>query len=123
MSAISAYMLFKIREGGEDNPMNNGLQVLFFFMVLANFIIMGGVGYESRLDCNYLLVNETAVNASLITNSYEYICTERAGGSASWIYQLPVWLAGASALYLVLWLLLLVVSLLKQTFGSGGERE
>lgn len=121
MSIVSAYLLFKIKESENNNSMNNALQIMFFFMVLANFIIMGSAGYESRNDCSYLLTNST-VSANVTTNEYGFICTERVTGSASWVYRLPVWLSYASAMYLVVYLLMLVVNIIKG-FNKGGEYD
>jgi len=124
MASISAYMLFKVKENNESNDnnmMSAGLQVLFFFMVLSSFVLMGSAAFESRNDCEYLLTNVTTVNSNLTQNSYSYECTERITGAASWIYRLPVWLSLASALYLVVYLLQLIVSVIK-FFNKGGER-
>ena len=123
MASISAYMMFKLKETSTDkeDKITDSLQILFFFMVLASFVLMGSAGYESRNDCDYLLANTTVVNANVTVNAFDYVCTSRIEGAASWIYRLPVWLSYASAGYLVVYLLMLIKSVVK-FFNKGGER-
>lgn len=120
MALVSAYLLFKVREANSENDLGNSLQIMFFFMVLASFIIMGSAGYEARNDCDYVLSNSTVV-ANTTFNEYEFLCTERITGGASWVYRLPIFLAGASALYLVVWLLMLIFRIIKHFMG-GSDR-
>ena len=120
MALVSAYMLFKLRDlDGETKGFNlaSSLQALFFFLIIANFILIGSAGYESRNDCSYLLQNAT-VNMGTTINSYEYVCTDRIPNGAIWIYKLPVWLAYFASGYVVIYLISLVLGL----FTKGGRR-
>ena len=120
MASISAYMLFKVGENkaGDDYNLSSGLQALFFFMVLANFVLMGSAGYESRNDCDYLLMNST-IDANVTSNVYDYVCTERIPNSSSWVYRLPVWLTYISAGYIVVYLLMLIGMIWKKSRNGG----
>ena len=113
MAAISAYLMFKVK----DSNLGSALQPLFFFMILASFIIMGSAGFEARNDCAYLLINET-VNGSLTTNSYSYTCTERAAAAGSWTYRLPLWFGYLSAAYMVIYFLMMIYNIYKNNKGG-----
>lgn len=116
MAGISAYMLFKIK----DSDFGVNLQPLFFFMILASFIIMGSAGYESRNDCEYLLSNST-ITGNTTLNAYSYTCTERAGSAGSWAYRLPLWFGYLSSLYLFVYFFMMIKDLVKNLKGGGGR--
>lgn len=118
MAAISAYLLFKVKESN----LGVGLQVLFFFMILASFIVMGSAGYESRNDCAYLLTN-SSFNGTFTENSYEWTCTERSPAAGSWVYRLPVWFAYICAGYIIIYFLILIKKLYDGIKGKGGDRD
>lgn len=122
MAMVSAYMLFKLRELDDQDKdgfnLAASLQALFFFMIIANFILIGSAGYESRNECDYLLDNFT-VSANTTTNSFSYTCTDRVPNGAIWIYKLPVWLAYFSSGYVVIYLFYMIWSLFRNLTKGG----
>ena len=122
MAGISAYMLFKLRDLDDNNGFNiaTSLQALFFFMIVANFILLGSAGYEMRNDCDYVLTNST-VAANVTTNNFDFVCTERISNSARWMYKLPIWLAYFASGYVVIYLFNLIVTILKGFFKGGNH--
>lgn len=124
IAAISAYMLFKIKDS--DNPVVSSLQPLFFFMIMASFIIIGSASYQSTNDCQYLL-NSTydcggcGINTNTTIYEYNYVCTETASNAGSWSYRLPLWFGYLGGSYVVIYFIYLIYKLFK---GFGGrERE
>lgn len=116
MASISAYMLFKIK----DSETGANLQPLFFFMILASFMIIGSASYESRNDCQYLLDNYT-ISGNITNNNYSYTCTERAGSAGSWSYRLPLFFGYLSSLYLFVYALIMIKKVFKNLKGGGGR--
>lgn len=113
MAGVSAYLMFKVK----DSNLGSALQPLFFFMILASFLIMGSAGFESRNDCDFLLSNYT-VSGNTTTNNYTYTCEERAGAAGSWSYRLPLWFGYLSAMYMVIYFLMMIWNLYKNNKGG-----
>ena len=124
MAAISAYMLFKLQDLEEKDKSGlsiaQGFQVLFFFIIIANFILIGSAGYESRKDCSHLLTSDNVVNATT-TYSYDYVCEERIPNASAWIYKLPIWLAYFSGLFVLIFVFKLLYAVIMNLF-KGGKR-
>lgn len=120
MAAVSAYMLFKLRDLDDNSGFNlaSSLQALFFFMIIANFVLIGSAGFESRNDCSYLLTNYT-VNMGTTINEYTYTCEERIPNGAIWIYKIPIWLAYFASGYIVIYLIALIWALGKEQLKGG----
>jgi hypothetical protein len=119
IAAVSAYLMFKVK----DSTMGSSMQALFFFMIIASFIVMGSAGYESRLQCDYVLSNSTVVG-NVTNNNYALQCTERASAAGSWVYRLPLWFGYISAGYIIIYFLVLIGRFGKQisdrSKGRGG---
>lgn len=115
---VCAYILFKIKDS--DNPAVSSLQPLFFFMVMASFIIIGSASYQSTEQCVYL-VNESVTVGSTSTYTYDYQCQTVAENAGSWSYRLPLWFGYLGSGYVIIYFLYLMINLYKKT--RGGERE
>lgn len=129
LAIVSAYMLFKLVENNrlkekENDGVNdhNGLQIMFFFMVVASLILLGRVGFEAGNHCEYLLANETIV-ANVTEYAHEYTCTPRGAVNAGWLYRLPLYLAYLSGAYLIIYFLMLLYGFWKKTMGGRGRDD
>lgn len=134
MSFVSAYMLFKIVQNNKDNrnedtggiSTHNGLQIFFFFLVIASLILLGRVGFEATNHCEYLMNESVCLSPgcnSTTVYTYDYICTERAASAGSWLYRLPLYIAYLSGAYLIIYMLLLFYGFYKKMLGGGRGRE
>lgn len=117
MAIVCAYILFKIKDS--DNPVVSALQPLFFFMIMASFIIMGSASFQSSNDCYYLLDNYTFVGNTTF-NSYSYTCELVAESAGSWSYRLPLWFGYLGSSYMLVYVLYLIYNFFKK---KGGRDE
>ena len=123
MAVVCSYLMFKVAERkeegeGEAYSMGSSLQVLFFFMIVASFIVMGATAFESRKDCDYLLVNETIITSNITSYDYTYFCTERNTSGTKWVYLLPLYLAILSGAFIIIYFLLLLYRIINYRGGS-----
>ena len=118
MAAICAYLMFKVK----DSTLGVGLQALFFFMILANFIIIGSAGFEARNHCEYVLANST-VNMGTEYYNYELQCTEQNNAASSWVYRLPLFFAYISGFYIIIYMLVLIGKLFNRLKKNSEDRD
>lgn len=130
MAFVSAYIMFKISERNREAEnqgvqlginSHNALQILFFFMVIASLVLLGRAGMDSGTSCSWL-VNETTIVNNVTSYDYANECVDNSNSSNSWIYRLPLYLAYLSGLYLIVYFLLMIVSLIRSLFNKGDDR-
>jgi FtsH-binding integral membrane protein len=85
------YMFFKLGQNAQADNNHFALQLLFLFLILSCFTLVGKVALDDKDFCSWNVVNST-VSGYTTTYGYEYQCETNPATTSEIFYKVSVWI-------------------------------
>ena len=109
------YMFFKLGQNTSKDNNHFPLQLLFLFLILSCFTLIGKVSLDDKDFCSWNVVNSTTIG-STTEYSYLYQCSPNPNTTADTFYRVSVWIFRLVGFYVFLYVLYWVL----RYFGMVG---